>query len=273
VDSVLLHELMHVKRHDNLLRLFQAGVVALFWFHPLVWWLDRRLRWESERACDEGVLRLTGANRVYASGLFKAMRFALGLNLPGVSGMSRLRLQSRIQAVLNHRNRKDSPVKLSLTVSTLVGFFGLATLMASAPASPGGTDAPAAKNQAAEDSGAPGKPAPADSPATNPSGRNVLNISELDQIPVGKLQVPPVYPKELKVAGVQGTVVIGLVLDKQGKVGDLMVVSSSDHRFEQVAMDAVRQWKFSPGLKGGKPVNVRMSIPIVFSLSERKPGS
>jgi len=96
VDAVLLHELMHVKRHDNLLRLCQAGVVAIFWFHPLVWWLDRRLRWESERACDEGVLRLTGANRAYASGLCKATRFALGLNLPGVSGMSRMRLQARI---------------------------------------------------------------------------------------------------------------------------------------------------------------------------------
>ena len=158
-------------------------------------------------------------------------------------------------------------MKLSLTVSTLVGFFGLATLMASAPASPGGTDAPAAKNQAAEDSGAPGKPAPADSPATNLAGHNVLNISELDQIPVAKLQVRPVYPDEAKAKGAQGTVVIGLVLDKQGNVGDLIVVSSSDHTFDQVAINAVRQWKFSPGLKGGKPVNVRMSIPIVFSLS------
>jgi len=134
VESVLLHELVHVKRHDNLLRLFQAGVVALFWFHPIVWWLDRRLRWESESACDEAVLRLTGANRVYATGLFKAVRYALELDLPGVSGMSRTGLQPRLRAVLNHQNRKDSPVKLALTVSSLIAFFGLATLVASTPA-------------------------------------------------------------------------------------------------------------------------------------------
>jgi len=66
-EAVLLHELAHVRRHDNLLRLLQAGVVALFWFHPLVWWLHRRLVWDSERACDEAVLELTGANHAYAT--------------------------------------------------------------------------------------------------------------------------------------------------------------------------------------------------------------
>jgi beta-lactamase regulating signal transducer with metallopeptidase domain len=287
VDSVLLHELMHVKRHDNLLRLCQSGVVAIFWFHPLVWWLDRRLRWESERACDEGVLRLTGANRVYASGLFKAMRFALGLNLPGVSGMSRLRLQTRIQAVLNHQNRKDSPVKLTLTVSTLVGLFGLATLMASAPAASDGTGAPAAQNQAAENPGGKSQPAPADSPATTAPGSKVFNISELDQMPVARSELAvPVYPAALRKAGLAGEAIIGFVVDEQGNVGDVRVVPpkdpkdirtmkvgdvevtlTNDERFDQAAMDAVRQWKFSPGKKGGKPVKVLMSVPIVFSFS------
>jgi hypothetical protein len=287
VDSVLLHELMHVKRHDNLLRLCQSGVVAIFWFHPLVWWLDRRLRWESERACDEAVLRLTGANRVYASGLFKAMRFALGLNLPGVSGMSRLRLQSRIQAVLNHQNRKDSPVKLALTASTLVGFFGLATLVASAPAGLDGTGAPAAQNQAAENSGGQDKPAPADSAATTAPGSKVFDISELDQMPIARVQVAPLYPAALRKAGVFGEVIIGFVVEEQGNViavmvvppkdqkdgrtvkyGDKIVTFSNDERFGQAAMDAVRQWRFRPGEKDGKPVKVRMSVPIVFSFND-----
>jgi TonB family protein len=272
VESVLLHELVHVKRHDNLLRLFQAGVVALFWFHPVVWWLDRRLRWESESACDEAVLRLTGANRVYATGLFKAVRYALELDLPGVSGMSRTGLQSRLRAVLNHQDRKDSPVKLALTVSTLVAFFGLAMLVASTSAAPGGTGASADQKQAAEDPGAAAKTAPADSAAAISSGGKVLDISELDQIPVARMRVPPIYPADLKKTGAQATVVVGLVLDVKGTVGELKVVSSTDQRFDQVTMDAVRQWTFSPGLKGGRPVNVRMSVPIVFRLDEPKPG-
>jgi hypothetical protein len=264
VDAVLLHELMHVKRHDNLLRLCQSGVVALFWFHPLVWWLDRRLRWESERACDEGVLRLTGANRVYASGLFKAMRFALGLNLPGVSGMSRLWLQSRIQAVLNHQNRKDSPVKFTITASVLVALFGLATLVASTPAASDGTGVPAA------------------------AGSKVFNISELDQMPVARSELAaPVYPAALRKVGLAGEVIVGFVVDEQGNVGDVkgsppkdqkdgrtvkygdvVFTFSNDERFDQAAMEAVRQWKFSPGKKDGKPVKVRMSVPIVFTFKD-----
>jgi TonB family protein len=270
VESVLLHELVHVKRHDNLLRLFQAGVVALFWFHPLVWWLDRRLRWESESACDEAVLRLTGASRVYATGLFKAVRYALELDLPGVSGMSRTGLQSRLRAVLNHQNRKDSPVKLALTVSTLIGFFGLATLVASTPAASGGTGASADQKQAAESSVAPDKTAPADSATASSSGGKVLDISELDQIPIARKRVPPIYPADLKETGAQGTVIVGFVLDEQGKVGDVKIVSSTNHGFDQASMDAVRLWAFSPGLKGGKPVKVRMSVPIVYALSDEK---
>jgi TonB family protein len=267
VDSVLLHELMHVKRHDNLLRFCQSGVVALFWFHPLVWWLDRHLRWESERACDEGVLRITGANRVYASGLFKAMRFALGLNLPGVSGMSRLRLQSRIQAVLSHQNRKDSPVKLALMVSTLVGFFGLATLVASTPPAPEGTTGAAAQNQPAGNSGGQSQSAPSGNIATTPPAGGIFDISQVDQIPVVRTQTPPIYPAELKKAGAKGEVVVSWVVDEQGKVGEVKIYSSTNHGFDQAAMDAVRQWTFSPGMKNGKPVNVLISCPIVFSFT------
>ena len=267
VDSVLLHELMHVRRRDNLLRLCQAGVVCLFWFHPLVWWLDRRLRWESERACDEAVLRLTGANHVYASGLFKAMRFALGLDLPGVSGMSRLRLQTRIQAVLNHQNRKDSPVKLAFTVSALVGLFGLATLVASTPAAPEATGAATTPATAGEKPADLGKATPFRVVAAS-SDDKVLELSELDQIPVPRRQTQPLYPLELKKAHVTGEVVVSWILDEEGNVGAVKVEESTDHRFDQAATDAVQQWKFRPGMKGGKPVKVRMMCPIVFSYSD-----
>lgn len=264
-ESVLLHELVHVKQHDNLRRFFQAGVVAVFWFHPLVWWLDRRLRWESERACDEQVLLLTNENRAYASGLIKAMRYALGLDLPGVSGMSRMRVKSRIQAVLNHQNRKDSPVKLALMVSVLVGLFGLTTLFAAAPvpapaegtaaATPSKTvEHPVDQSKVASDLGAT-TPLPAD---------KVWQVTELDQIPIVRLQTQPVFPPELKKAGVKAEVIVSWVLDLDGNVGEVKVYSSTDHRFDQASMDAVRQWKFRPGMKDGHPVKVAMTCPIVF---------
>jgi bla regulator protein BlaR1 len=56
LKAIVAHELCHVRRRDNLATALHMGVEALFWFHPLVWWLGARLMEERERACDEEVL-------------------------------------------------------------------------------------------------------------------------------------------------------------------------------------------------------------------------
>src|SRR6185503_7814209 len=52
IDGVLLHELAHVRRHDNLTAALHLAVETVFWFFPLVWWLERQLVRERELACD-----------------------------------------------------------------------------------------------------------------------------------------------------------------------------------------------------------------------------
>lgn len=56
LDAVVAHELCHVRRHDNLTLAMHTVVETIFWFHPAVWWIGRRLLDEQERACDEDVL-------------------------------------------------------------------------------------------------------------------------------------------------------------------------------------------------------------------------
>ena len=58
LDAILMHELCHVRRHDNVAAALHMLVEALCWFHPLIWWIGRRLVDERERACDEEVLKL-----------------------------------------------------------------------------------------------------------------------------------------------------------------------------------------------------------------------
>jgi beta-lactamase regulating signal transducer with metallopeptidase domain len=55
-DSILSHELIHIRRRDPLVALVQAVARCLWWFHPLVWWASREADRERERACDEAVL-------------------------------------------------------------------------------------------------------------------------------------------------------------------------------------------------------------------------
>lgn len=66
IETVLLHEVNHVRRRDNLIAFLQMGTQAIFWSHPLVWWIESRLIIERERACDEEVLGLCSKPRVYA---------------------------------------------------------------------------------------------------------------------------------------------------------------------------------------------------------------
>ncbi len=56
LEPLIAHELIHVRRGDAIVGLFQAVAQCLWWFHPLVWWVNRRIAYERERCCDEEVL-------------------------------------------------------------------------------------------------------------------------------------------------------------------------------------------------------------------------
>ena len=68
LEAVIEHELCHVRHRDNLTAAIQMLVETIFWFHPLVWWMGKRMVEERERACDEEVLQRGSAPRDYAEG-------------------------------------------------------------------------------------------------------------------------------------------------------------------------------------------------------------
>ena len=68
-DAVLAHERAHVRRHDWAIAVMAAVNRALFWFHPLAWWLERRLASLAEEACDDAALAAVGSREAYAQAL------------------------------------------------------------------------------------------------------------------------------------------------------------------------------------------------------------
>jgi beta-lactamase regulating signal transducer with metallopeptidase domain len=69
LQPILIHELAHLERRDDWTNLLQKLVRAVFFFHPAVWWIDRRLAVEREMACDDAVLATLGNARAYAGSL------------------------------------------------------------------------------------------------------------------------------------------------------------------------------------------------------------
>jgi len=100
------------------------------------------------------------------------------------------------------------------------------------------------------------------------NGAQVFDLSQLDTVPKPQHQVQPRYPLAMRFDGVPGEVIVGFIVDPDGKVTDAAAVSSTDPAFSDVAVTAVRQWQFTPGRKSGQPVNVRMSVPIMFTFKQ-----
>ena len=132
IDVVLSHELAHIARRDWALQILAEIVRAVYWFNPLVWITCRRLRDESEQACDDAVLR-RGLNPVdYASHLLAVARHVLAdgrtwASAPAVADPSTL--ERRIAAMLkDSRNRQ--PLTRAAAAFTLAGMFAIAVPLA-----------------------------------------------------------------------------------------------------------------------------------------------
>lgn len=100
--------------------------------------------------------------------------------------------------------------------------------------------------------------------------KDLFDINNLDQRPVARVQPQPTYPYEMSRAGINGEVVVEFIINTNGDVIQTQVVRSSHREFEQPAMAAVGKWKFKPGRKGGRAVNVKASQLIEFNLDDAK---
>jgi protein TonB len=96
---------------------------------------------------------------------------------------------------------------------------------------------------------------------------NAFNLSEIDQKPRPIFQAMPVYPSGLR--SVEGLVILIFVVDANGKVTLPRVEKASQQEFEKPAIDALKQWKFEPAVKAGKPVSCKMRIPIRFKPKDK----
>jgi TonB family protein len=78
-------------------------------------------------------------------------------------------------------------------------------------------------------------------------------------------RVHPIYPKGARAKKLQGTVVLQAIIDKQGKVDSLQMVSG-DPLLAQAAADAVKQWRYKPYSHNGDPVEFQTRITVDFKL-------
>jgi beta-lactamase regulating signal transducer with metallopeptidase domain len=135
IHIVLGHELAHIRRADWIVQLAAEVVRSVYWFNPLVWIACRRLRLESEQACDDAVLTLGVEGQTYATELVDLARLFKSQErfLPAAAIARSSSLERRVRAMLNVRLNREPITKrasiaaaaLLAAVTVLVAGFGV----------------------------------------------------------------------------------------------------------------------------------------------------
>lgn len=133
---------------------------------------------------------------------------------------------------------------------------------------------PAAPQIAQAEIAKPTPPAPqlAPAPVAPPAPRGPENLGEISAKMISAK--PPRYPVDSRRAREQGTVVLSVLLSADGRVSDIDVIRSSGFsRLDRAALDAVRDWRWSPLMRDGNAVMVRGIVTIPFVLQGGDGGS
>lgn len=239
--AALRHEAALVARFDRWTNLLAHLVCAMYWLHPLVWAVARRLREEQELACDDAAVLSGTSPEVYAEALVAAARFLrppVTTSMIGCHMVTNNSLQSRIARLLDVELPRMSSLnalrRVALASAAVAVCVGLLTAQVPAPAVP-----------------AAGK---------------VYTMSDGVQAPKRLHKVEPDYTEEAKAAGIDGTVRLSGVVGADGQARAITVVRGLDAGLDLKAIEAVEKWHFQPGTKDGEPVPVRAQIEINFRI-------
>jgi beta-lactamase regulating signal transducer with metallopeptidase domain len=139
--ALLLHELAHVRRRDHWVRFVELLVVALYWWHPVVWWARRELREAEEQCCDAWVVwASSGEGTAYARALLETVAFVSRSRFPlpaSASGIGHIpHLRRRLTMIM----QANTPRSLSAAGWLLLGLAAFALPVGARAQAPGQQD-------------------------------------------------------------------------------------------------------------------------------------
>jgi len=109
------------------------------------------------------------------------------------------------------------------------------------------------------------------SPSFSDKEPGIDEMIDVDEFPTPTKTVNPEYPEEAKKAGIEGIVQLKVLVDKEGNVKKAIVTKTNGSVvLEQAALNAAKQWTFKPATIKKQPVEIWVSLPFKFKLTEKK---
>jgi TonB family protein len=339
LSAILAHEDEHARRRDPLVQWLALLNRAVFWFHPLAWWLERRISSLAEEACDAAVLDRGIDPFEYSEYLLQIARTVqqagtrvnvLGMAMPGTELPQRIR--RILKGAMAHRISRARVVCLGVACATVSTVFtagaveyvqahpsGQAVMtpqpqaiptatLAIKPASPqilhksrrilvaqaqtnpvtpsGGTtrqqDLEQRKALLSAMQEALDKLKAIEEQSAQDKARLVILREMLEKLktlaedqnpqngpsvvqPTIEYKVDPKYSAEDRAAGIFGEVIVRLTVDPEGRVVKIIVTKSLGFGRDVKVMEAVKLWRFKPGLINGTPASMEIRLIATFS--------
>jgi TonB family protein len=261
----LIHELIHLRRYDDVSAAAERFLRYVFVVHPLVRMVARWISRLREQACDTAVLSETRSERATYADLLLSF-----VDRPAPAGDTLLlfesssTLKTRLQTMTTSSSSLPRPV-LWLATGTLsiVLIAGITACSDSVTPAANETqvEAPASFSSATND-----PISDPDTPARPRGGMQAVHQSIE-------------YPELAAQAGIEGRVFVEFGVDASGSVTDARAVSPENHEatshpaLQEAAVEAVRSVSFTPAQKNGEPVSTRMTLPVTFRLDETSDGA
>lgn len=135
IESILAHELAHIKRHDYLINILQSLLEIVLFFNPFVWWISSKIREERENCCDDIAVAVTGDHLTFVKTLatleelkWQSMPYAVAF-----AGQSKGGLFNRVNRLLQRKNRASSFSEGFTSALVLILCLAVVSLQARTP--------------------------------------------------------------------------------------------------------------------------------------------
>lgn len=259
--AILIHELNHIREGDHWLNLLNITAIAFNFYNPLVWILVRRLNSYSEIICDEAAI---SANRLERAGYTKhLLRIAEITNsshdLITTLAFSKTHklMKNRITYLLT---KKEGSFMngLNFKSALLLAALLLAIIPFSWQCGKDNSDVTESRQVYPTESVV--------NDITAESGDNgFMSFSDVTEKPEIVNKILPKYPELARMAGIEGVVIVTVVINEKGDVGEAEIFQSVSG-LDEAALQAAKKCKFKPARYNGEAVKVSMRIPFKFSL-------
>ena len=274
-NAMLRHEIAHIQRKDGLVQFLQILVQSAYFFHPLVWLLNARMNEYREMACDDKAVSGTNMSPMdYSRYLVKIAENMVQNNLGYSSVSALIRQKHKLLNRVKYQTREESMRNIPKLKLILI-LFGLLLLIV--PFS-----WYCSKEQPGKQAGVT---APPPAPATSDSAE-IFVAYDVPPKPIdgfAALTKNLVYPESARKAGKEGKIFLKALIDVNGDVIETKIIkslidvnddvvetqniTSINNDCNEAAITAVKAVKWQPAQQRGKPVNVWVSLPVLFKLN------